>query len=913
MKNHIRKPLSVILSLLTLFSCLPTLSSAYADETAYQYILGDINSDGQVTLKDASVIQRVDVGLEFIAESQYRIGDVNGDGNCSLADAYLIQKYAIGTEMDYPVNQNGFRIGDGVPFSEDSDTDSEMTDTEVSQTDTSTEDTDSAVSQTDTLTYDTESIVSETDTSTEETDSLIIDTSTDETDSIITETDTYTEETDTSSSDTSTDETDSEIPVVLVPLEEINANLNGGFENGGELNSDWQLFHNWMNASIAPGEGVNGSKALKISHDSNKMSFVVQRVEGLVPGANYKFKVKIKADSVERKTENGLCVDVGTCLNGMYQTAKNEDGSLDRGKGYMMYATETSMDGTFDWKEITCYFVADGLGRADIVFYLDAKGTAWFDDVVIETADFDSEVTEVRRFEGKHTGIIVYAEDIADLNEEDVQAWADDLDFAYDQMSDLMGGLPFLGDKCYFMSSQEMMVRQFQALGGINPIKWNRSYMKKACREWCTKGQQTAVPYHEMGHNFDTLYPWSHSLENTADFKAAYVIMQKTEGTIIPVVHAAPVSVTEYMDYLKSVGGTCYDNTLGKRINYDNVNYMDGVTYVLCRTCDAVGWDTVKAVYRQFMNDYDTSYSKNFAKFMYWIMNLQNTYNSTHPDATGYEIYDSFPEGELDYYKQIIVNCSGTQGYDENMDIHCVKFLDPDGNRLWFEFVPHGQAASPKDIPAHEKYGAFTGWDQDLSCVTSDMTVTANFANYKSAGTLTLSQDVIYEGEYLDVTVNPDAEHSYVCNIIAMRNGTKVFESGYTEKNSAKIFIDGAGEYTVYAQLKDTDGNEYSTSKQYVTADRAITIYYSGFNNPNIHYKAESNAWTAVPGKQMTANSDVSGYSYKYVIPINKEGGSAEICFNDGGSSWDNNGEQNYKVSEGAYGIKNGTVTQITG
>ena len=903
MKNHIRKPLSVILSLLTLFSCLPTLSSAYADETAYQYILGDINSDGQVTLKDASVIQRVDVGLEFIAESQYRIGDVNGDGNCSLADAYLIQKYVLETVMDYPVNQNGYRIGDSVPFPEDSDTDSEINDTDTQDTDsevtdTSSDDTDSTITETDTDTFteDTDSTVTETDT----------DTSTEDTDSTITETDTSTEETDS-------DDTDSEEPVVLVPLEEINAKLNGDFENGDVTPDRWEMIWNGMSGTTASGEGVNGSKALKFSHGYNTMSFVVQRVDGLIPGADYKFRVKVKgSDIVTNTVDNGLSVDVGTCLNGRYLAARHEDGTLDQGKGYMMYATENWLKGTFDWKEITCYFVADHYGRADIVLYLHGQGTGWYDDLVIEKADFDSEVTTVRRFVGEHTGIIVYQSDIDGLNEDDIRAWVADFDLAYEQMTDLMGCKPFYGDKCYYVSSVEPDVTQFEALGTINPIKWSRRHMSEHCKNWCTEHYQTAVGYHEMGHNFDTMYPWSPAPENTADFKAAYVIMNRNEGKVNPVSYYGPVDVKDYMTYLKSLGGTCYDNTFAKRRSYTNVNYYDSVPYLMVRTCEAVGWDTVKDVYRSYIDNYDTSYAMAYSKFMYWIMSLQNMYNKNHPDATGYEVYDSFPEGEIDYFKEIYINWAGGYANKDDKDVHCVQFLDPDGNRLWFEFVPHGAAASPKDIPAHEKYGAFTGWDQDLSCVMSDMTVTANYEKYHTAGTVKASQSSIYEGEFVEFTVDPDISNNYICNIIAMRNGTKVFESGYTDSRSAKLFIDSAGKYTVYAQLKDPQGNEYSTSKLYFTAGRAVTIYYSGFNNPNIHYKNDTGSWTKVPGKQMDSNSDVSGYSYKYVIPINKEGGSAEICFNDGNNNWDNNGEQNYKVSEGAYGIKNGTVTQIT-
>ena len=127
MKNHIRKPLCILLSLLTVLFCLPASMSAYADEPEYFYILGDINADDCVTLKDASVMQRVDVGLEIIAESQYAICDVDGNGKFSLADAYIVQKYALGIIAAYPANQSGYRIGDKVPFDLGSDTDSEDT------------------------------------------------------------------------------------------------------------------------------------------------------------------------------------------------------------------------------------------------------------------------------------------------------------------------------------------------------------------------------------------------------------------------------------------------------------------------------------------------------------------------------------------------------------------------------------------------------------------------------------------------------------------------------------------------------------------------------------------------------------------------------------------------------------------
>ena len=912
MNGMVKKTVSFLLFSIIVLSILAP--AAAAQETGTR-LLGDVNLDSRITLKDASIVQRAVVKLENLNDEQNKLADVDGTPGVTLKDAYIIQRYVLSIKADYPKNAQGLSIGDHIEFTSDSDTEADtstdQTDTTVTETDTSNDQTDTAVTETDTSTDQTDTAVTETDTSTDQTDTAVTetDTSTDQTDTAVTETDTSTDQTDTTVTETDTnyDETDSGVPVIEYPLEQINAELNGDFENGDTLPTGWVKFWNYMDASSAKGAGVNGSTALRFNHSTEKMSFVVHRVNGLKPGADYKFRVKVKADSVELKpSNNGLAVDVGTCLNGMYLTAKHPDGSLDWGKGYMMYTTENWLSGSFDWKEITCYFIADSQGHADIVCYLHGIGTAYYDDMVIETADFDNEVTEVERFTGRHVGIIVYREDIEGLDRNEISAWVEDLDYCYDQLAELMGGVPYYGDMQYYVSSSEPQVLGYAALGAINPIKWNRGYMKSACIERCTQNMKTRTAYHEMGHNFDMMYPWEFDPEATADYKAAFVLSQLKDALVDPRGASKLYPVEEYINYIKNGGGDSYEQVIVGRKGTTPRNAMG---YVLYRMCETAGWDVTEATFRKFSEDYDISFNTSAAKLNYWVYNLQMTYNEMHPEAKGTEVLDSFPEGEFEYIRSLYAS---PQDLPEH-NFYKVQYVTPDGDLIWTELVLHGHAATLRAVSDHEKYGAFNGWDRDLSSVTCDMVVTANYENYKSAGTVTASSDKVYEGEYIDFTVQPDGEHSYVYNIIVMKDDTKVFESGYTQNTSAKVYIAGAGQYAVYAQLKDTDGNEYSTSKLYFSAGRAVTIYYSGFNNPNIHYKSEDNPWTAVPGLKMAANSDVSGYSYKYVIPIISEGSSAEMCFNDGGSNWDNNGEKNYKVSEGVYGIKNGTVTKITG
>ncbi len=87
-----------------------------------------------------------------------------------------------------------------------------------------------------------------------------------------------------------------------------------------------------------------------------------------------------------------------------------------------------------------------------------------------------------------------------------------------------------------------------------------------------------------------------------------------------------------------------------------------------------------------------------------------------------------------------------------------------------------------------------------------------------------------------------------------------------------------------------------------------VTIYYSGYSTPYIHYQIETGTWTDVPGKAMTATSEVSGYTHKYTIDLGTKS-YANVCFNNGGSQWDSKNGANYRFTTGTYTFKNGTIT----
>lgn len=62
------------------------------------FAIGDVNSDGDISVVDATLVQKYIVGLENLADLQKKSADVNDDNEISVVDATLIQKYIVGLD-----------------------------------------------------------------------------------------------------------------------------------------------------------------------------------------------------------------------------------------------------------------------------------------------------------------------------------------------------------------------------------------------------------------------------------------------------------------------------------------------------------------------------------------------------------------------------------------------------------------------------------------------------------------------------------------------------------------------------------------------------------------------------------------------------------------------------------------------
>ena len=74
------------------------VSSADVTQNVEIFPIGDVNSGGDISVVDATLVQKYIVGLEKLTDLQKKSAEVNGDGEISVVDATLIQKYIVGLE-----------------------------------------------------------------------------------------------------------------------------------------------------------------------------------------------------------------------------------------------------------------------------------------------------------------------------------------------------------------------------------------------------------------------------------------------------------------------------------------------------------------------------------------------------------------------------------------------------------------------------------------------------------------------------------------------------------------------------------------------------------------------------------------------------------------------------------------------
>lgn len=119
----------------------------------------------------------------------------------------------------------------------------------------------------------------------------------------------------------------------------------------------------------------------------------------------------------------------------------------------------------------------------------------------------------------------------------DPYAWLAKLDRVYEAYADLVGGVPYKGEKIIILETKGIDAWAYAG----NPILWNAEHIPAAI-EGINQGDWCFGILHEIGHDFDSVHQdgeeycawtWSKAgFEHTANFKMVYVLDQIPEAVV---------------------------------------------------------------------------------------------------------------------------------------------------------------------------------------------------------------------------------------------------------------------------------------------------------------------------------------------------------------------------------------------
>lgn len=137
--------------------------------------------------------------------------------------------------------------------------------------------------------------------------------------------------------------------------------------------------------------------------------------------------------------------------------------------------------------------------------------------------------------------------------------------------------------------------------------------------------------------------------------------------------------------------------------------------------------------------------------------------------------------------------------------------------------------------------------------------------------------------------------------------------------NLMMCFNNGSGTWdnNSSANYSTTMGNFWLSNTTFYanvsyTVTNVVTARYYDISNWTSVYMHYSNgvAWTTSPGKQMSA---ISGYTnwYQLVVTNYAVNTNLQMCFDNGGTYWDNNGTANYNTTMTSFWLSNKTFSNL--
>lgn len=346
------------------------------------------------------------------------------------------------------------------------------------------------------------------------------------------------------------------------------------------VESGWSVMEQKADDAVArwsADEGIDGSGCIALSAESRGTLYVARTLEGLDPAKLYRASAWLRTEDVAEGRGAILRVEIP--------------------ESKQVWNASEFTYGTTDWKQVYIDFVPGADGTAEVRMSLGsfpgtynggtALGKAWWDELTVE------EVSDEQIFtcESEHL-ILSVDKDKMVISPEAVEEWLANLDKIYEAYEELVGAVPFEGNKIRILTTPGIEPG-YWALAG-NPILWNNHVgIDKLLTRTAEQGDWNFGIMHEIGHTFSSgqicgRAKWNWNDEIFANFRMSYGL-EAVGGTMSQ--RDVFYTGAEADNYYKIF----FDETIGAGVVRDN---GDALHYTFLRIKERYGWDVYKKAFR---------------------------------------------------------------------------------------------------------------------------------------------------------------------------------------------------------------------------------------------------------------------------------------------------------------------------
>ena len=100
-----KRIVSIILAIMIIAIPMFTVSVSAASVNKVTALLGDVDGNGRITVRDATTIQKSLSGMEILDPLSKKLADVDGNGKVVIKDATTIQKWLSGSKVAYSIGK----------------------------------------------------------------------------------------------------------------------------------------------------------------------------------------------------------------------------------------------------------------------------------------------------------------------------------------------------------------------------------------------------------------------------------------------------------------------------------------------------------------------------------------------------------------------------------------------------------------------------------------------------------------------------------------------------------------------------------------------------------------------------------------------------------------------------------------